>query len=885
MSNQIVPLGYANTFGDWIVTTNKVLAETNDIGANNYIKDSGTFTINSSGTGLLVKNDAIVQGVLTVAGSGSSATVQNDLTVQRQLYLSNTQTSLLANGTANILGNLLVGGMIMPTYGSGSNGISFLGGTTGDFANVKYYATAGDSRRLHLQVTNDTNDDIYLDASGTVVIPNGRDSTSISSGALVVTGGMGIGGDIYIGGTMKVQSTAEIQLGGKVNISNSMLVSANVDIGQRLTVSGNTTLGANLAVTGAAYFGNTTQSTTYDTGAVVVAGGVGIAKNLTVKENVQISTLTASKPVFTDVSKNLTSTGVVPVDQGGTGLTSSGSTGNVLTSNGSFWITSSRGFVTPEDYGAVGDGSTDDTTSIQNAINSGKNVFLTQGKTYKHTTALTISTNNQCFGGPGVIKTVGNINGVVVNGGCTGVELTLTFNSATLQTGGWAIYIDNGNRVKIHKANILDAYGALYIQNANVVNLDWMWAVVRGPGIKWYGTDALRSDLLTINFAIIDVKAGSGAYGMEWNGNCHSFNAKYLGIVCGTSGSRTGNGFIIKNTDGVSTYPAIGRISQVEVDYPLSHGVEITAGLDFDFNIPYILGSSTGSGIKIASGINSYQVRVGGGKSIGNARYGIENASTGVVLFDGSTDLSTNTLGRSLGSVWTQVERLVIDDTFYLTKISNNPSIVFDSNDLITYDRTNNQLICTINSAGVFKIDPSYLQSYVDIYVETLTANKPVFTDANKKLTSAGVVGTGQGGTGLQSFTNGGVVYASSTSALTTGGGLTYNGTDLTCGGNVTAYSDARLKKNIKVIENALEKVNKISGYTFERTDIDVGSQTGVIAQELINVLPEAVSTTHSGMYTVAYGNMVGLLIESIKELNSQVTSLKEEIEKLKNPS
>ena len=147
------------------------------------------------------------------------------------------------------------------------------------------------------------------------------------------------------------------------------------------------------------------------------------------------------------------------------------------------------------------------------------------------------------------------------------------------------------------------------------------------------------------------------------------------------------------------------------------------------------------------------------------------------------------------------------------------------------------------------------------------------------------MVGATQGGTGLSSFTNSGVVYASSTTALTTGGGLTYNGTDLTCGGNVTAYSDARLKKNIKVIENALEKVNKISGYTFERTDIDVGSQTGVIAQELINVLPEAVSTTHSGMYTVAYGNMVGLLVESIKELNSQVTSLKEEIEKLKNPS
>jgi tetrahydromethanopterin S-methyltransferase subunit G len=91
--------------------------------------------------------------------------------------------------------------------------------------------------------------------------------------------------------------------------------------------------------------------------------------------------------------------------------------------------------------------------------------------------------------------------------------------------------------------------------------------------------------------------------------------------------------------------------------------------------------------------------------------------------------------------------------------------------------------------------------------------------------------------------------------------------------------------KNIKVIENALEKVQDLNGYTFERIDIDVGRQTGVIAQEVMHVLPEAVSFTEEGNYTVAYGNMVGLLIESIKELNSQVTTLKAELEKLKNPS
>ena len=131
---------------------------------------------------------------------------------------------------------------------------------------------------------------------------------------------------------------------------------------------------------------------------------------------------------------------------------------------------------------------------------------------------------------------------------------------------------------------------------------------------------------------------------------------------------------------------------------------------------------------------------------------------------------------------------------------------------------------------------------------------------------------------------------SSTTGSLIVSGGAgiakkLYVGSSITATGDITAFSDARLKKNVKIIENALEKVQDLNGYTFERTDMDVGRQTGVIAQEVMRVLPEAVSVTDEGKYTVAYGNMVGLLIESIKELNSQVTTLKAELEKLKNPS
>ena len=103
---------------------------------------------------------------------------------------------------------------------------------------------------------------------------------------------------------------------------------------------------------------------------------------------------------------------------------------------------------------------------------------------------------------------------------------------------------------------------------------------------------------------------------------------------------------------------------------------------------------------------------------------------------------------------------------------------------------------------------------------------------------------------------------------------------------NVTAFSDIRLKTNIKVISNALDKVSKIRGVTFDRIDSGL-KQTGVIAQEVEKVLPEAVITDSKNMKSVAYGNMSGLLIEAIKELRDEITTklntLEERLDRLEN--
>jgi hypothetical protein len=119
--------------------------------------------------------------------------------------------------------------------------------------------------------------------------------------------------------------------------------------------------------------------------------------------------------------------------------------------------------------------------------------------------------------------------------------------------------------------------------------------------------------------------------------------------------------------------------------------------------------------------------------------------------------------------------------------------------------------------------------------------------------------------------------------------GLTYNGSTLavtgaiTATGDITAYSssDERLKDNISVIQDALEKVSSIRGVEFDWNDkaheVNRGHDLGVIAQELIKVLPDAVKEREDGYYGVRYDRIIPLLIEAIKDLRKEIEELKRE--------
>ena len=98
--------------------------------------------------------------------------------------------------------------------------------------------------------------------------------------------------------------------------------------------------------------------------------------------------------------------------------------------------------------------------------------------------------------------------------------------------------------------------------------------------------------------------------------------------------------------------------------------------------------------------------------------------------------------------------------------------------------------------------------------------------------------------------------------------------------GDVTAFSDERLKTNIETLDG--KKVLQMRGVSFEKN----GKQgSGVIAQELEKIAPELVHTSDDDMQTksVAYGNLVGYLIEAVKEQQETINKLTDRINDLEN--
>ncbi len=163
----------------------------------------------------------------------------------------------------------------------------------------------------------------------------------------------------------------------------------------------------------------------------------------------------------------------------------------------------------------------------------------------------------------------------------------------------------------------------------------------------------------------------------------------------------------------------------------------------------------------------------------------------------------------------------------------------------------------TVNNGLFIRTDDGNLQWGL----ATLNERDLIFeTDQTRRMTISGVNGKV------------GIGTASPSESLDVVGNITVSG-------DIISTSDVSIKENVKPILNPIEKVKELSGYTFNRIGQDKRS-VGLMAQDVEKVLPEAVSENGEGVKSLAYGNLVALLVETVKEQQKQIDELREKLDK-----
>ena len=183
--------------------------------------------------------------------------------------------------------------------------------------------------------TSQVNINSTLSVTGVTTFSNTTDSTSTTTGAVIVSGGVGIAKNLRVG--------QELNVTGGANISG---VSTFTGI---TTVTGNTLFATQFSNTGVTTHLNTTDSTSTTTGAVIVSGGVGIAKNLRVGQELNVTggSVVAGISSVTNATDNTlgtTNTGSVQIS-GGAAITKNLTVGAAATIIGNFFVGGSSEFV------------------------------------------------------------------------------------------------------------------------------------------------------------------------------------------------------------------------------------------------------------------------------------------------------------------------------------------------------------------------------------------------------------------------------------------------------------------------------------------------------------------------------------------------------------
>ena len=397
----------------------------------------------------------------------------------------------------------------------------------------------------------------------------------------------------------------------------------------------------------------------------------------------------------------------------------------------------------------------------------------------------------------------------------------------------------------------------------------------------------------------VELSNGQMYVNVPWSGGSDTtYTASGSGLtLSGTTFSHTDTSTYTGTTASARTY-----ITGITVD-TFGHIQSVTTGTETVTNSDtnyYVTSASFGTGDGILtlnrSGLSAVTVDLDGRYCQDTtANFGFDwvrgyNSNLGAgYAFSSGASASSGQLFFKAGSNITFSE----DTNFGGT--GKDAMVITAANDNTTYTAgTGLTLVGTEFRNTVTNTNTTYTAGTGLTLVGTEFRNTVVNTDTNTTYSA----GTGMSLSGT-TF-NCTVVNTDTNTTYSAGTGMSLSGTQFSIGqavatsstvqfalirstGDIVAYysSDERLKDNVKPIENALEKLQKIRGVEFDwndKQDVYEGHDTGVIAQEVQKVLPEVVTEREDGMLAVKYEKMIGLLVESIKDLKAEVDELKQQL-------
>jgi hypothetical protein len=767
-----------------------------------------------------------------------------------ETYPTNTWAARIINATdANTENGLVVGNRWAAAESTVFEAGSIYGGGTGVWSS--YYKITGVGTHIWGAGAAGA-EKMRIDANGNTGIGNSAPTTKLS-----------VNGTTHLGGTLAA---------GNTSITGFANVTSTIQGGSSLTIagaaSGITTLAAgNTSITGFANVSTSVNSALLTVGTSFIANTTGA-----------YHTGTVNAASFTTTGLKINTTGIVPTsNSSGQNLGNSISrfvlSANTIDTTGAINIAAGQVLKFNNDVGisrstaatlSIGNGTQNDSTGtisltgglFTGAVNAASHtvgssfIANTSSTTITDTTAA--ANSNQIF----AVKNGSYVLGVAPNAPAG------AYNNLT--TAGDTLIVVTGNSG---------------MGNANLAILPWSGASggLRMVTVANSTTFSITGNTSITGFANVSTSVNSAALSV---GTSFVANTTQVTIAAGvklSANGGTGTAGQVLHSNGATGSPywatAAGATVNVAGNYTWtnSHTWTSTANATFDS----IATANNGSGTNVKIGDDVWLGDINTADTLGVR--GQQSANNGYIVF-GNADTTTK-LGRAGAGA------LTYNGPFSLTgTITSNATTGF------VHSTASSVSLQMAESSAIRNVGAAGGTMYFDCATGGATAGAFVY-----RVTS--------------SFTTITTINGSGTQTTSLGVGTAPSGTagEIRATNNITAYySDERLKENITPISNALEKVQKISGVTFNSNDTaaefgytDKKTQVGVIAQEIEAVLPEIVvpapfdigqdddgnEYSLSGEYykTVQYDKLIPLLIEAIKEQQNHINRLEDKINSIQN--